>query len=229
MTLFKVGGGGGGGASDAFGTGDPGANGFMDRTALNTSSARTLTGTANKITITNGGGGGNPTFTIADALDLSGHASTIPWRVATSAPLTCTVGQVYFDSNDTAGMNVFGCTATDTWTLQGKVYTAGTGISIVGTAIAVDTTVVPTFLTNSASLDFGNITSGTCAELTLTLTGAATGDAVIPRWPNALEAGLVGIMSVTSSNTVTVRLCKVTTSDVNPANQTFGATIVRSF
>jgi len=45
------------------GLGDPGSNGMLARTALNTTVARTLTGTANQITITNGDGvSGNPTF-----------------------------------------------------------------------------------------------------------------------------------------------------------------------
>lgn len=36
----------------------------------------------------------------------------------TALPATCTVGQVFFDTDATAGQNVFGCTATNTWTLQ---------------------------------------------------------------------------------------------------------------
>jgi hypothetical protein len=51
--------GGGGGVAD------PGANGIMARTALNTTTARTITGTANRITVTNGDGvSGNPTLDV---------------------------------------------------------------------------------------------------------------------------------------------------------------------
>lgn len=38
---------------------------------------------------------------------------------STTLPGTCSVGQIYFDTNATAGSNVFGCTAVNTWTLQG--------------------------------------------------------------------------------------------------------------
>lgn len=37
----------------------------------------------------------------------------------TSLPVTCTVGDVFFKTDATAGQNQYGCTATDTWTLQG--------------------------------------------------------------------------------------------------------------
>lgn len=60
--------------SGTAGLNDPGANGVVVRTALNTTTARTLTGTANRITITNGSGvSGNPTFDIGtDVVTLTG-------------------------------------------------------------------------------------------------------------------------------------------------------------
>lgn len=39
-------------------------------------------------------------------------------------PGTCAVGEVYFDADATAGSNLYGCTATNTWTLQGGGSTA---------------------------------------------------------------------------------------------------------
>lgn len=57
---------------------DPGANGLVARTALDTTVARTLTGPAAGITITNGNGvSGNPTLALADDLAaLEGLSST---------------------------------------------------------------------------------------------------------------------------------------------------------
>jgi len=50
---------------DAGGIADPGSNGILARTALNTTAARTLTGTTNQITVTNGDGvSGNPTLSL---------------------------------------------------------------------------------------------------------------------------------------------------------------------
>ncbi len=108
------------------------------------------------------------------------------------------------------------------------------GIVIVETSpgvkrVGIDTAAVPAFLTATASLDFGTIVQDACSELTLPLPGAATGDALAPGWPHTLDAGLTGVMFVSSQNTVTVRLCKFTAGAVDPANQAFRATLVRSF
>ena len=101
----------------------------------------------------------------------------------------------------------------------------GAGVKKVG----VDTATVPTFLSATTSLDFTSIAQNACSELTLNVPGAATGDSVAAGWPHTLDAGLTGTMFVSSQNTVTVRLCKITTGSVDPANQAFRATIVRSF
>lgn len=116
---------------------------------------------------------------------------------------------------------------------SGDTVAADTGILITTVSgvkyISVDTSVVPQFLTGSATLDFGSIAASACSELTFTLSGALTTDAISPRWPSTLEAGLSASMFVSAANTVTVRLCKVTTGSVDPASQAFGATIVKSF
>jgi hypothetical protein len=62
---------------------------------------------------------------------------------------------------------------------------------------------------NSATLNFPSIATGTCAaDQTITVAGANPGDAVAPGWP-ALPTGVVGIMLVSGTNTVTVRLCNL--------------------
>lgn len=38
---------------------------------------------------------------------------------STTLPGTCTIAQIYFDTDATAGLNMYGCTATNTWTLLG--------------------------------------------------------------------------------------------------------------
>jgi len=59
----------------------------------------------------------------------------------TTAPATCVVGDVFFDSDATAGQNIYGCTAANTWTLEGGASVAnsvtsaaviGDGKSVVG-------------------------------------------------------------------------------------------------
>lgn len=51
-------------------------------------------------------------------------ASSYAWmptyaKVATTAPATCVVGNLFFDSDATAGSNLYGCTSSNTWTLLG--------------------------------------------------------------------------------------------------------------
>lgn len=106
---------------------DPGSNGFVDRTSAGVTAARTLTGTANQITVTNGGGGGNPVFSIATAFDLSGLTSTAPSKAGTSLPATCSPPMTYVKTDATNTNQLYICTAANTWTAQGG---AGSGNTI---------------------------------------------------------------------------------------------------
>lgn len=83
-------------------------------------------------------------------------------------------------------------------------------------------------LRGSASLNFPSIAAGATAELTITVTGAATGDAVALAPPATLEAGVVGFGRVSSANTVTVRLANVTSGAVDPAAATWGVTVLKA-
>lgn len=59
------------------GLADPGANGVVVRTAAGVTTARTLTGTSNEITVTDGTGVvGNPTFSLPAALTFTGKTIT---------------------------------------------------------------------------------------------------------------------------------------------------------
>lgn len=66
--------------------------------------------------------------------DFHAAAHTLPMVTGTSAnlPATCTVGEVYFATNATAGQNQFYCTATNVWTQQ-----AGAISSVFGRTGAV--------------------------------------------------------------------------------------------
>jgi len=77
-----------------------------------TLSAAQLPGTAMQTNQTNIVSGGTQDFHAA--------AHTLPMVTGTSAnlPATCTVGELYFATNATAGQNQFYCTATNGWTQQ---------------------------------------------------------------------------------------------------------------
>ncbi len=118
--------------------------------------------------------------------------------------------------------------------LSTKSMVAGTGVATVEsggrTTVSVDAATVPTYLTGSATIDFGSLAQGTCSsDQTFTLLGAMTGDAVAPGWPATLESGLTGVIRVSAANTVAVRLCNLSGATVDPASATFRATLVRSF
>jgi hypothetical protein len=59
--------------------------------------------------------------------------------------------------------------------------------------------------------------------------GAMIGDAVIPGWPQNLDAGFIGVMRVSVADTINVRLCKITSGALDPPAQSYRAVIVRAF
>ena len=118
--------------------------------------------------------------------------------------------------------------------LSAKTLAGGLGIIVTDgpgqSSVTVDTGAIPTYLTNAAVLNFPSIPAESCSpDLTLTVAGANTGDAVAPGWPAGLPSGALGIMLVSSSNTVSVRLCNLSASAVQPPSATYRATIVRTY
>jgi hypothetical protein len=82
------------------------------------------------------------------------------------------------------------------------------------------------FITATATLDFPSISSNSSEELTITVTGAATGDVVILGAPSAIESGLTWCGYVSAADTVTVRLHKSSGGSVNPASATWKVTVI---
>lgn len=61
------------------------------------------------------------------SIDFSAAASTKPSQTGTVLPLTCSVGATFFNIAAPAGQNLYGCTATNTWTLLGSSLLSGGG------------------------------------------------------------------------------------------------------
>lgn len=117
--------------------------------------------------------------------------------------------------------------------LSSKALGSGVGIVVVDSGtqstISVDAALIPTYLTATASLAFPAISNGACSsELTIGLTGAISGDSVAPGWPPSMPQGVLGMMRVSSSGVVAVRICNFSGSAVTPQGDTFRATVVRS-
>ncbi len=65
-------------------------------------------------------------LTSKGVVNSGGATSTAPAKSGTSLPATCGVGQQYFKTDAAAGQNLYGCTATNTWTvLGGSALTSG--------------------------------------------------------------------------------------------------------
>lgn len=77
--------------------------------------------------------------------DFSAFSSTRPITTGTSLPATCSTGQMFFLSSATAGQNLYGCTATNTWTVQSGGSGGGTGVTVESAGTSVGT---------SSTLDF---------------------------------------------------------------------------
>jgi hypothetical protein len=167
--------------------------------------------------------------------------------VGNNLTVTCSAGctqQAGITSFPPNALPVYAWTATNgTWDATGghderafmaaKVLASGQGIVVTEASnqstLAVDNGVIPTYLMNSATLNFPNIATGACAaDQTITVTGANPGDAVAPGWP-ALPAGILGVMLVSNTNTVTIRLCNMSASGTTPPSASYRATIVRNY
>lgn len=94
--------------------------------------------------------------------------------------------------------------------------------------ISVEGNMVGHVLFNTATLNFPSISAQSFQDLTITVTGATTGDSVSLGVPTAaVTAGIVYSAWVSVANTVTVRAHNYTSGALDPASGTFKATIVR--
>src|SRR4051812_23102798 len=68
--------------------------------------------------------------TVAGGYTFTGPIATMT-GLASAKPATCTVGQIYFATDATAGANLYLCTASNTWTQlsggtnQASIYASG--------------------------------------------------------------------------------------------------------
>lgn len=98
----------------------------------------TLSGTTDEITCTGGTQdlAANRTWTCSFAAITDFNGQQLLLTRGTAPPGTCTIGQVFFDTDATAGQNIYGCTATNVWTLIGGSGTSGHTIQDEGTNVA---------------------------------------------------------------------------------------------
>lgn len=120
------------------------------------------------------------------------HTLSMRSGILASIPATCTVSESYFATDAAAGLNLYGCTATNTWTLQSG---SGSPSLIVPVSFsATPTFTCPNTIASTISFQVGaltaNITSSTLAgcgagqSLNFTFTEDGTGG-----WTVAMPTG----------------------------------------
>ena len=174
-------GGGGGGVAD------PGGNGIMARTALNTTINRTITGTANHISVSNGDGvSGNPALDLPAGVSLPNASMGTGYLSSTkTAGSTGTTANLLVKIDSTG--NVVTAAAGDTGILGVALSTASSGnpvevaVSGIVNCVADNTTVI------GEALIVGTTTAGRCRDAS----GIAMGTQVIGKALTAVTAGNV--------------------------------------
>jgi hypothetical protein len=121
-------------------------------------------------------------------------------------------------------------TTTSTSTATGAFKVAGgagiAGATYTATLNVGSGTTIDGVWSNSASLDFLSVSgTGGTQDLTITVTGASTGDTVAIGLPTAPNAGLVFNAWVSAANTVTVRATNATAVGIDPSPATFRVTV----
>jgi hypothetical protein len=109
-----------------------------------------------------------------------------------------------------------------------KVGVAPTDISTTGLTVGQGDEVTK-ILSEVASLNFASISDNTTQELTITVTGAASGDTAIATPASGIEAGLTWGAYVSAADTVTVRIAYQTGlgGSIDPAARNWRATVFK--
>jgi hypothetical protein len=163
------------------------------------------------------GGGGSPTTYFAFAGTPTG-ARLITWPDVSFTVMGINTNQIVSAAHTFTGTPAFNPSAGAPFSTNSTLLVANLNAQQWHSKQAIDF---------SATLDFGSIAAQTCAELTITATGAVANNSIAASWPAALEAGLTGMMFVSASDTVTVRLCNVTVSAIDPAGRTFAGRVIK--
>src|SRR3954447_15008334 len=50
--------------------------------------------------------------------DFTGHPFTKPMKMGPTLPVACTTGEMFFNLASPNGQNLYGCTSTNTWSLE---------------------------------------------------------------------------------------------------------------
>jgi hypothetical protein len=204
---------------------DNATSGLLVRTGAGTAAARTLTGTANKVTVTNGDGvSGNPTLTLPDALTLVAPTVT--------GLLDCTGGQIKFPATQipSADANTLDDYEKGTWTMGITFATPGDLVVVYSSQSGRYTKI------GRAHMYEGTVTTTTFTYTTATGTLRVSGLPFAPasgvpvvslgRWTGVVSAvatpQIVGQVNGTNVQFEVMNVSAGTTATLNQANAASG-------
>lgn len=151
-------------------------------------------------------------------LDISGQETT---TTQNSAARIIVLADGTPGTNDMPGRIEFSTTPDGSASPTTKLTIKNNGVQ-VGTG-----SIFTSILSASATLDFGNTTTNTSGDLTITVTGAAVGDPVFLGLPAAPDANTCFTAWVSATNTVTVRFNNYSAGNVNPASGTYRVAVMK--
>lgn len=193
---------------------DPGSNGVVVRTSVGTTTARTITGTANQITVTNGDGvAGNPTLSFPSAITLTGITLT-NGTFTTPTINTPTITGGTHTAITSLGIRSAGAGAFDLTVNNTETLTAGRTLTV-------------TLNDANRTLNLGgNLTTAssftTSGANALTLTTTAPTNVTLPA--SGTLATLAGVETLSNKTLVTPKVGTASTADFFDNN---GVTILR--
>lgn len=121
--------------------------------------------------------------TQSKSVDFSSSPSTRPVQVGTTLPASCQTGQLFFKSDATAGSNLYGCTATNAWSVQNGA-DAGTpatmtsqlgDLQVTRTSNSVLTIGANCSTATPCNVHFGSTVDSITSTATATISGSVTG------------------------------------------------------
>lgn len=161
------------------------------------------------------------TNTLTGTYDIGGGVLEVP--NSTTLPGTCTVGQIYMDTDATSGQRIYACESANTWVLQGG---GGGGAAVGYTLTAIAATNSPADATTYCFADWVNAAPTTnCNDVRLYIPKTGTIKTVYGHFYTGGASGTSEANSVYIRQNNTTDIVTVTTSlTTNNVNNPFNAT-----
>ena len=165
-----------------------------------------------------------------DIAALTRAATNIGLRIATpSGGATANYALQLSGTGGTAASGITFGTDTNLYRSAANTLKTDDALVVVGTLNVGAGATVQQWLSATATLDYASIAAGAYEDKTITVTGAALGNAVSVGIPNgSMTADLVIFGWVSAADTVTIRVANISTTTArDPASGTWRATIIQ--